>query len=101
MNYVPPGCANNTPALLLRSNAPNPHKQTVKHTCIHPLNLTIAEMPETVDPYYGAPQSIASNQFLWPESEELPGYKIEVPPIYPALGSAVLKIGRASCRERV
>lgn len=89
-HYVLSGGAINTPALLLRSNAPNPHQQTGKHTCIHPVNLTIAEMPETIDPYYGAPQSIASNEFLWPESKEFPGYKMEVPPIYPALGSAVL-----------
>lgn len=89
-HYVLAGGAINTPALLLRSNAPNPHQQTGKHTCIHPVNLTIAEMPETVAPYYGAPQSIASNEFLWPENNDMPGYKLEVPPIYPALGAAVL-----------
>lgn len=90
-HYVLAGGAINTPALLLRSEAPNPHQQTGKHTCIHPVNLTMAEMPEEIHGYYGAPQSIASNEFLWPDaSENFPGYKIEVPPIYPALSAAVL-----------
>lgn len=90
-HYVLSGGSINTPALLLRSNAPNPYQQTGKHTCIHPVNLTMAEMPEKVDGFYGAPQSIASNQFLWPEkNENIPGYKLEVPPIYPALSAAVL-----------
>lgn len=87
------GGAINTPALLLRSQAPDPHQQTGKHTCIHPVNLTMADMPEAVNGFYGAPQSIASNEFLWPEnSDNMPGYKIEVPPIYPALSSAVLSL---------
>lgn len=89
-HYVLAGGAINTPALLLRSQAPDPHKQTGKHTCIHPVNVTMAHMPEKVEPYYGAPQSIASNEFLWPEDNAFPGYKIEVPPVYPALGAMVL-----------
>lgn len=90
-HYVLAGGAINTPALLLRSNTPDPHKQTGKHTCIHPVNVTLAQMPEKIDGYYGAPQTLASNQFLWPDNEnERPGYKIEVPPIHPALGSTVL-----------
>lgn len=90
-HFVLSGGSINTPALLLRSDAPDPHKQTGKHTCIHPVNLTIADMPNKIDGYYGAPQSIASNEFLWPEKDaDRPGYKLEVPPIYPALSSAVL-----------
>lgn len=92
-HYVLSGGAINTPALMQRSNLPDPHKQSGKHTCIHPVNLIVAQFPELINGFYGAPQSLASNEFLWPSNEnELPGYKIEVPPMHPALGSTVLGV---------
>ena len=48
------------PGLLLRSAAPDPHEQLGRRTLIHPVVLSLAQMPERIDPFYGAPQSIAS-----------------------------------------
>lgn len=88
-HYVVAGGAINSPALLLRSDTPDPYRWLGKRTMIHPVVLTLAEMPDRVDPYYGAPQSIASDQFQWQPDGELPGFKLEVPPIFPFLASAI------------
>ena len=64
-HYIAAGGAINTPAMLLRSAAPDPHEQLGRRTLIHPVVLTLAEMPERIDPFYGAPQSIASDHFQW------------------------------------
>jgi len=90
-HYIAAGGAINTPALLLRSAAPDPHKLLGKHTLIHPVVLTLAQMPEQIDPFYGAPQSIASDHFQWLNGATGPmGYKLEVPPIFPGIGAGVL-----------
>ena len=85
-HYVLAGGAINSPALLLRSKAPDPHRQAGKHTCIHPVVLSLAQMPDRVDGYYGAPQSIASDEFQWKQGATGPaGFKLEVPPMMPGL----------------
>ena len=90
-HYVAAGGAINTPALLLRSQLPDPNKLLGTRTLIHPVVLTVAVMPETIDPFYGAPQSIYSDHFQWKDGATGPmGYKLEVPPIFPGIGSAVL-----------
>lgn len=90
-HYVAAGGAINTPALLLRSALPDPNKLLGKRTLIHPVVLTLAVMPEQIDPFYGAPQSIYSDHFQWKDGAAGPmGYKLEVPPIFPGIGSAVL-----------
>ena len=87
--YVLAGGSINTPALLLRSKAPDPYERIGQRTCIHPVNLTIAVMPDRVDPFYGAPQSIASDHFQWKDGATGPmGYKLEVPPLQPGFTSA-------------
>jgi choline dehydrogenase len=92
-HYVASGGAINTPAMLLRSQLPDPNKLLGKRTMIHPVVLTLATMPERIDPFYGTPQSIASDHFQWKDGATGPmGYKIEVPPIFPGLGSSVLNI---------
>ncbi len=89
-HYVAAGGAINTPALLLRSNAPDPHKRLGLRTFIHPVNLSIGVMPERIDPYYGAPQSIASDHFQWRDGATGPvGYKLEVPPMFPGISAGV------------
>jgi choline dehydrogenase len=89
-HYVLSGGAINTPALLLRSQAPDPHQRIGRRTCIHPVNLSIAVMPEKVDPFYGAPQSVASDHFQWKDGATGPiGYKLEVPPMHPSLSASV------------
>jgi choline dehydrogenase len=90
-HYVAAGGAINTPALLLRSGAPDPNALLGKRTMIHPVVLSVAQMPEKIEPFYGAPQSIACDHFQWINGATGPvGYKMEVPPIFPGLGSGVL-----------
>jgi choline dehydrogenase len=90
-HYVAAGGAINTPALLLRSQLPDPHALLGQRTLIHPVALSLARMPERIDPFFGAPQSIASDHFQWKDGATGPmGYKLEVPPIFPGIGAAVL-----------
>lgn len=85
------GGAINTPALLLRSQLPDPHKLLGKRTLIHPVVLSLAQFDERIDPFYGAPQSIASDHFQWKDGTTGPmGYKLEVPPIFPGVGAGVV-----------
>ena len=81
-HYIVAGGAINSPALLLRSQAPDPYKLLGKRTFIHPVNLSVATMPKRVDAFYGTPQSVASDQFQWKDGATGPaGYKLEVPPL--------------------
>ncbi len=81
-HYIVAGGAINSPALLLRSQAPDPHDLLGKRSFIHPVNLSVATMPKRVDAFYGAPQSVASDQFQWKDGATgAMGYKLEVPPL--------------------
>ncbi len=80
-----------TPALLLRSKAPDPHGIMGKRTFLHPSLVSAALMPERVDGFAGAPQTIYSDHFL----DTLPldgplGYKLEAPPLHPLLVATTL-----------
>lgn len=88
-HYILSGGAINTPALLLRSQAPDPHARVGQRSCIHPVNLSIAQFDRAIDGFHGAPQSIYSDHFLWPENGDI-GYKLEVPPLQPMLASTVM-----------
>ncbi|MBV1775773.1 GMC family oxidoreductase [Burkholderiaceae bacterium DAT-1] len=81
----------NTPAVLLRSKADDPHGLIGKRTFLHPVPISGAVMPEQVEAWAGAPQTIYSDHFL----ESLPlsgpiGYKVEVPPAHPILTTTTL-----------
>ncbi|QEZ48333.1 GMC family oxidoreductase [Cupriavidus oxalaticus] len=90
-HVVVAGGAINSPGLLLRSRVPDPHGRLGVRTFIHPVNISIAVMPERIDPYYGAPQSVASDHFQWANGATGPmGYKLEVPPLFPGIGAGVL-----------
>lgn len=84
----------NTPGLLLRSDAPDPHDRIGKRTTIHPVNANLARMDDKTNPFYGAPQSIYSDQFQWPSPNENGasdmGFKLEVPPMQPAMGAQIV-----------
>lgn len=88
-HYILSGGAINTPALLLRSQAPDPHERVGQRSCIHPVNLSIAQFDRAIDGFHGAPQTIYSDHFLWPADGDI-GYKLEVPPLQPMLASSVL-----------
>ncbi|QXH56349.1 GMC family oxidoreductase [Pseudomonas maumuensis] len=90
-HYVLAGGGINSPALLLRSDAPDPHQRLGKRTFLHLVNFSAARFEAKIDPYYGAPQSIYSDQFQWQDGVTGPvGYKLEVPPLHPALASTLL-----------
>lgn len=88
------GGAINNPGLLKRSGAPDPNDRIGKRTTIHPVNANLAVMDETVNPFYGAPQSIYSDHFQWAEEtmgeDGHMGFKLEVPPMQPAMGSQIM-----------
>jgi len=90
-HYIVTGGGINSPALLLRSRAPDPHGRLGKRTFLHLVNFSAARFDARIDPYYGAPQSIYSDHFQWQGGVDGPvGYKLEVPPLHPALASTLL-----------
>ena len=90
-HYVLSGGGINTPGLLLRSNAPDPHQRTGKRTFLHLVNFSAAQFDEVINPFYGAPQSIYSDHFQWEDGTAgRMSYKLEVPPLQPALTATLL-----------
>ena len=85
------GGAVNTPGILLRSKVPDPFGRVGKRTTLHPVAISIARFDEKIDPFYGAPQSIYSDEFTWKSGVDGPmGFKMEVIPLLPGTFSAVL-----------
>jgi len=90
-HYVLAAGAIGTPGLLLASGAADPNEVLGKRTFLHPTVVSGAIMPERIEAYSGAPQSIYSDHFL----DRLPldgpaGFKLEVPPVHPILGAITL-----------
>ena len=84
--FVLAGGGINTPGLLLRSQAPDPHGILGARTFLHPVNASRAVLPEETHPYRGAPQSVYSDQFLWRDGVTgKAGFKLETPPMHPVL----------------
>ncbi|ERS09492.1 GMC family oxidoreductase [Alloalcanivorax xenomutans] len=80
-----------SPALLLRSEAPDPEKRIGKRTFLHPTSFTFGRYQEEVAPYYGAPQSLYSDEFIFKYGVDGPGgYKLEMMPLHPGLASALI-----------
>lgn len=65
----------NSPALLLRSKLPDPYKRIGKRCFVQMHNYSIANMANLIIPFSGAPQSIASDQFIGVSGRA--GYNIE------------------------
>ena len=78
------GGAINTPALLLRSRAPDPQRLIGTRTFLHPVTIALSLFAEPVDAFAGAPQSIYSDHFNEAGGDGM-GFKIEAPPIHPVL----------------
>lgn len=78
-----------TPAIMLRSGLIDHAGLTGKRTFLHPVSLSAALMPERVEPYNGAPQTVYSDHHMHTQPLDGPlGFKLEVPPIHPLLASA-------------
>ncbi len=97
--FVLSGGAINTPALLLRSALPDPHGRVGKRTWLHPVVATIARFAKRIDPFYGAPQSVASHHFA--ERPGKLGYFLETPPLQPMLASIALAGSGPEHRRRM
>jgi len=80
-----------TPAILKRSQAPDPYGLVGKRTFLHPSSVCASLFDRPIDAHAGAPQSVYSDQFLWPDGATgRMGYKLEVPPLHPLLVSTVI-----------
>ncbi|GAA4884087.1 GMC family oxidoreductase [Ferrimonas pelagia] len=82
------GGALHSPALLMRSAAPDPHKLLGKRTFLHPTVMALARFAKPVNAHAGAPQSVYSDQFLWPQAPDAMGFKLEAAPLHPMLLSS-------------
>ncbi len=90
-HYVLAGGGINSPALLMRSKAPDPHQRNGKRTFLHVVNFSSALFEQVINPFYGAPQSVYSDQFQWDDGATgRMSYKLEVPPLQPALAATLL-----------
>ena len=89
--FVSAAGAIGTPALLIRSGAPDPHGILGKRTFLHPAVVSAALMPDRIDGYAGAPQTVYSDHFLGTQPIDGPlGYKLEAPPLHPVLTAITL-----------
>lgn len=83
----------NTPGLLLRSRVPDPHKRVGARTTLHVVSTAFGVFEDEVAGYYGAPQSIYSDEFVWRDgvSGKI-GYKLEVMPVHPGVSSVLMDV---------
>lgn len=85
-HFVVAGGAIHSPALLMRSKAPDPHGLLGTRTFLHPTVISAAFYDEPVEGFNGAPQTVYSDHFLHSVAIDGPvGYKLEVPPMHPLL----------------
>ncbi|HEY9107886.1 MAG TPA: GMC family oxidoreductase [Roseateles sp.] len=83
-HYVVAGGAINSPALLLRSGAPDPHGLLGRRTFLHPTAGGVALFDHDVAGWAGAPLSVFCDHFLHTGPIDGPvGYKLEVAPVQP------------------
>jgi choline dehydrogenase-like flavoprotein len=91
-HFVLAGGAINSPAILLRSKAPDPHSLLGKRTFLHPTLVSSGLFEQAINGYSGAPQSVYSDHFLDNVAVNGPlGFKLEVPPLHPVLFSTTLQ----------
>ncbi len=90
-HFVIAGGAINSPALLLRSDLPDPHGLLGQRTFLHPVVISAARFDERVEAWDGAPQTIYSDHFLHTHPIDGPlGYKLEAPPMHPVIFSSTM-----------
>ena len=91
-HYVLAGGAINTPALLLRSDVPDPHGLVGTRTFLHPTVVSAALHDEQIDGFDGAPQTLYSDHFLDSVPIDGPlGFKLEAPPLHPVLFATTMQ----------
>ncbi|MES2932951.1 MAG: GMC family oxidoreductase [Pseudomonadota bacterium] len=91
-HFVVAGGSINSPALLLRSKAPDPHSLLGKRTFLHPTVISAGLFQQKVDGFAGAPQTVYSDHFLKMHPiDGAIGYKLEAPPLHPVLLSTTMQ----------
>jgi choline dehydrogenase-like flavoprotein len=95
-HYVLAAGAINSPAVLLRSEAPDPHGRLGGRTFLHPVVMSAGFMPGKVEGWQGAPQTIYTDHFLETQPIDGPiGFKLEAPPMHPVIfASSVVGYGK-------
>jgi choline dehydrogenase-like flavoprotein len=88
--YVAAAGSLGSPALLMRSAVPDQSGLLGKRTFLHPTLVSAAQMPEIVDAFAGAPQSVYSDHFVHVPFDGPVGFKLEVPPVHPVLMATTL-----------
>ena len=91
------GGAINSPALLLRSEVPDPHARLGHRTFLHPVAATVGHFNDVVAPYSGVPQSVASHHFV--QRTEGMGFFLETAPLHPVLYAGALTAHGPQHRE--
>ncbi|MDE2402145.1 MAG: GMC family oxidoreductase [Burkholderiales bacterium] len=89
-HYVVAGGAINSPALLKRSKAPDPHDLLGARTFLHPVAFSSSVFGHKIEGWAGAPQSIYVDHFLHQPLDGPIGYKLEATPVHPGLTSKLL-----------
>jgi len=90
-HVVVAGGAINSPALLLRSQLPDPHGLLGRRTFLHPVVISAATFADKVQGWDGAPQTLYSDHFLHTQPLDGPiGYKLEAPPLHPVIFASTL-----------
>jgi choline dehydrogenase-like flavoprotein len=90
-HYVVAGGAINSPALLMRSNLPDPHGLLGSRTFLHPVVISAATFDQKVEGWSGAPQTIYTDHFLETQPIDGPiGFKLEAPPLHPVIFASTL-----------
>jgi choline dehydrogenase-like flavoprotein len=85
-HYVLAGGAINSPAVLLRSGAPDPHGVLGARTFLHPVVMSSSVFLQKVEAWSGAPQTIYTDHFMDTQAMDGPmGYKLEAPPLHPVI----------------
>ena len=85
-HYVLSAGAINSAAVLLRSQAPDPHARLGVRTFLHPVVMSAAVMDQTVAGWAGAPQTIYTDHFMDTQPIDGPiGFKLEAPPLHPVI----------------
>ncbi|MGQ2980777.1 MAG: GMC family oxidoreductase N-terminal domain-containing protein [Polaromonas sp.] len=85
-HYVLAGGAINSPAVLLRSGAPDPYGVLGARTFLHPVVMSSSVLSQKVEAWSGAPQTIYTDHFLETQAIDGPmGYKLEAPPLHPVI----------------
>jgi choline dehydrogenase-like flavoprotein len=89
--YILAAGAIGSPAILLRSKAPNSRNLIGKRTFIHPVCVSAALTDDAIYANAGAPQSVYSDHFLEGNLSSDPiGFKLETAPMHPVLLSQVV-----------